>query len=314
MFNDLCEIIVQHLINNSLLVWGSLLLGLSFAFALQTILQMPVHGEKKPDGQYDYDQSRRRHLRNHDTLFRLMERFILEILSYNRNTPKCEIVRRSLPHAKKKLPWTPEEYLSTQQVTGFFVAVVIGTAFWNTIHPLAGVVAGFFTGYLFVELMIKSLADEADSRRKKIIVQLPFVVDLMALTRGAGATFQESIEVIAQECSGTPIGEEFADLVRQISLGRSQRQVFEDLANRMNDSDFDEMTFALNKADELGTPITETLSELADQMRLKKQQRGEKASGEAQVKIMFPGVIIMVACLIVIVVPFLLQALYTRAV
>jgi tight adherence protein C len=78
----------------------------------------------------------------------------------------------------------------------------------------------------------------------------------------------------------------------------------------VNEETVSELVFAINKSDELGTPIAQTLAELADQMRLKRQQWGEKVAGEAQVKIMFPGILIMLACIIVILAPILLAALF----
>ena len=41
-------------------------------------------------------------------------------------------------------------------------------------------------------------------------------------------------------------------------------------------------------------------------MRIKRSQRGEKAAAEAQVNIVFPGMIVMIACLLVVIAPILL--------
>lgn len=260
--------------------------------------------------EYDYVQMRHSKIREGNGAYRFMERFILELAPYFRNFPKLDVVRQAIPHMKNALPWHPEEYLAFLHIQGFFVGMGIGIVFWCVINPVAGVIAGFFVAYLFVEILAKSLVEEANVRRAKIVNLLPFAVDLMTLTRGAGATFPESIEVVAEECSETPLGEEFAEVLRQTTHGRTQKQVFDDMAERVGDQDFFELAFVLNKANELGTPVTTALTELSEQMRLKRQQRGEKASGEAQVKIMFPGMIIMIACVIVIVVPFILQAFY----
>jgi hypothetical protein len=43
-------------------------------------------------------------------------------------------------------------------------------------------------------------------------------------------------------------------------------------------------------------------------MRLKRSQRGEKAAGEAEVNILFPGMILMIACLLVVITPIVLPA------
>ena len=294
-----------------ILVASSLVFGLSVWLAAQSVMGMAVpSSRRKNEDTYDYVKLRLAKIREADGAYRFMERFVLELAPYFRTTAKTDIVRQAIPHMKSGLPWHPEEYLAFLHAQGIFVGVGIGIIFWCVIHPVAGIIAGFMTGYFFVEILFKSLVEEAQSRRIKIVNLLPFAVDLMALTRGAGATFPESIEVVSEECAETPLGEEFTEVLRQTMLGRTQKQVFDDMAERVGDQDFFELAFVLNKANELGTPVTTALTELSEQMRLKRQQRGEKASGEAQVKIMFPGMIIMIACVIVIVVPFILQAVY----
>ena len=79
----------------------------------------------------------------------------------------------------------------------------------------------------------------------------------------------------------------------------------------MEDSDIAEFVFAIIKGEELGTPLSTILREQANQMRLKRSQWGEKAAAEAEVQIVFPGMITMVACLLVIIAPILLPAVMT---
>ena len=47
----------------------------------------------------------------------------------------------------------------------------------------------------------------------------------------------------------------------------------------------------------------------AEQMRLKRSQRGEKAAAECEVKIIFPGMVLMIACLLVIITPIILPTI-----
>jgi hypothetical protein len=44
-------------------------------------------------------------------------------------------------------------------------------------------------------------------------------------------------------------------------------------------------------------------------MRLKRSQRGEKAAAEAEVSIIFPGMVLMIGCLLIVVAPFVLPAI-----
>jgi len=95
-------------------------------------------------------------------------------------------------------------------------------------------------------------------------------------------------------------------VLRQISLGRPRNETLQALDERLQDDDVSEMVFAINKGEELGTPLSAILREQAEQMRLKRSQRGEKAAAEAQVNIVFPGMVVMIACLLVVIAPILL--------
>ena len=77
----------------------------------------------------------------------------------------------------------------------------------------------------------------------------------------------------------------------------------------MPDDDVAELVFMINKGNEFGTPMAQTFRLQAEQMRLKRSQWAEKAAGTAQVNIVLPGMVIMIACLIIIGAPFILAAI-----
>lgn len=61
--------------------------------------------------------------------------------------------------------------------------------------------------------------------------------------------------------------------------------------------------------EELGTPLADIFSNLADQMRLRKSQWAEAVAGKAQIKIHGPQLIIMVACMLTILAPFIFEGI-----
>jgi tight adherence protein C len=69
---------------------------------------------------------------------------------------------------------------------------------------------------------------------------------------------------------------------------------------------------AIIEGEALGTPLADTMRTQAEQIRLKRSQWAEKAAEESKVALVFPAMIIMVACLAIVVAPFILGALYTK--
>jgi tight adherence protein C len=152
------------------------------------------------------------------------------------------------------------------------------------------------------------MRDRANRRLARIRTRLPFAVDLIALTMEAGGGFQECLKTAVVENGEHPLTEELSEVLRQISLGRPRQEALKALQERLQDDDINELVFAINKGEELGTPLSTILRDQAEQMRLKRSQRGEKAAAEAQVNIVFPGMVVMIACLLVVIAPIVLPA------
>lgn len=307
MLNELQTIFTQS--GDWLLPVSSTLLALSVFITVMLLLKLPYGRDNKEQDQlYDYDQLRYGKLREESGTFRLAEPLVMEFTNLNQHSARIASIQEMLNMSDQPLPWTPEEYLGVRQTEAFLISIPFGIFAWNYFHPIAGIVFGGFVFLGYYYLQINELSNVSQKRKFQIRTRLPFVIDMMALTRSAGASFNQSLEIAANESKDHPAGDELSEVLRQLYLGRTQHQALTEFADRMRDEDVSDIVFAINKAEELGTPIADALSEMADQMRLKKSQWGEKASAEAQVKMSFPGMLIMLACLLVIISPFILQA------
>jgi tight adherence protein C len=210
--------------------------------------------------------------------------------------------------SREKLPWRPEEFLAAKWLEGaaggivFFL--ILRLAGWSNSALVFGVAVAGIYGLLGP----KFVRDKARKRLARIRVRLPFAVDLIALMMEAGGGFQECLQTTVIENGDHPLTEELSEVLRQISLGRPRHEALRALQERLHDADVDELVFAVNKGEELGTPLSAILRDQAEQMRLKRSQRGEKAAAEAQVSIVFPGMVVMIACLLVVIAPIVLPA------
>jgi len=148
-------------------------------------------------------------------------------------------------------------------------------------------------------------------RLRKLKVRLPFAIDQISLMMEAGAGFEDSLRTVVADNRQHPLSVELSEIVRQMSLGRPRSQALAGFKDRLADDDVSEIVFAITKGEELGTPLSNILREQANQMRIKRSQWGEKAASEAEVQMVFPGMITMIACLLVIVAPILLPVIIT---
>jgi tight adherence protein C len=260
---------------------------------------------------HPFERQRREELRAGNFIYRWLEPLIDEIagLLSRRENAALESLQHSLIAGREKLPWKPEEFLAAKWLEAILAGGGIFLMLWFGGWPVAATILGIAVAVLYGLLTPKAVRDRAKRRLARIRIRLPFAVDLIALTMEAGGGFQECLQTAVAENGDHPLTEELAEVLRQISLGRPRHEALTALQDRLHDDDIHEMVFAINKGEELGTPLSSILRDQAEQMRLKRSQRGEKAAAEAEVKIVFPGMVLMIACLLVVIAPIVLPAI-----
>ena len=229
-------------------------------------------------------------------------------MPFVRRPRSLEVIRQSLAASRAPIPWLPEQFLATKWVEGLLFGAVLGVFVFVLAGPLAALAMAMLVFVMYPPLAVASLKSHAVKRLQQIRMRLPFAVDLIALMMEAGASFSDSIVTVANENRYHPVGQEFSDILRQVSLGRTRKEALLSMSDRLRDETISDFAFAITKGEELGTPLAGILRNQADQMRLKRLQWGEKAAAEAQVKIVFPGMLVMIACLLVVIAPIVLPA------
>jgi tight adherence protein C len=275
---------------------------------LCTIITQP---RERPGDSHPFERQRREELRAGNFIYRWFEPLIDEIAAmFAKSRPAAMAeLQRNLVASREKLPWQPEEFLAVKWLEGILAGVLLFVFLWLAGWRTAAAVFGAGIAFLYGILMPKTVRDRARLRLNRIRTRLPFAVDLIALTMEAGGGFQECLQTaVVENGAAHPLTEELAEVLRQIALGRPRRDALQSLQDRLNDDDIKELVFAINKGEELGTPLSAILRDQAEQMRLKRSQRGEKAAAEAQVNIVFPGMVVMIACLLIVIAPIVLPA------
>jgi len=235
---------------------------------------------------------------------------IAAILARRQPTAMAEL-QRNLIAVRETLPWRPEEFLAAKWIEGATAGFVLFLILWLAGWGKVAFVLGVGVAVIYGVLTPRTIRDRAKRRLARIRVRLPFAVDLIALMMEAGGGFQECLQTAVIENGDHPLTEELAEVLRQIALGRPRQEALRALQDRLQDDDINELVFAINKGEELGTPLSTILRDQADQMRLKRSQRGEKAAAEAQVNIVFPGMVVMIACLLVVIAPIVMPIILT---
>lgn len=280
-------------------------------FSLCAILADMVFRQRKVDPSLGrFEVTRRESLRAESKTFLWFEPWVDELVpGIEKSSKQLESVQKYLLSAGIKAPWQPAEFIACTKIEGlgaaalgFLFGLSLGTLAWAIIISLIA-----FFGYVF--LAIRVLKSKSVRRQIKLKRQFAAAIDLMALMMNVGGGFHEAMDVATNEAKGTPLGDELAIVRRDLALGKRD-DALRGLVARTQDEDIDEVVMALIEGQQLGTPLAEILRTQASQMRLKRTQWAEKASSESEVALVFPAMLIMLGCLILIAAPFVLSALF----
>jgi len=290
---------------------GSLLAGSAVSWLAASFLSLREQSEKSLSPSWRYDSGRRQRVAQNSLAFRWFLPLIEELSQWLPSfmQGQMERVHRDLRAGSEPSPWTAEEFVATKAVEAILwggLTTLLATFATGAVSAL------FLGGITVIGLFFRSigrLRKRAARRRRAFLRALPFAVDLVAMTMEAGATFQESLKAVIEHGRASPVAREFAELLGDVEHGKPLTEALSHLQERIAEEEVREIVFAVHKANELGTPLCQAFLRLADQLRLRRSQWAEKAAGRANANIAFPGLVTMVACVVLIMAPFILQAI-----
>lgn len=146
---------------------------------------------------------------------------------------------------------------------------------------LSGIVGGYFPWYW--------LAARAKSRAQEIDRSLPDVIDFIVTSVEAGVGMQGAMLNMARKFEG-PLSQEFLQVVRETSLGRSRDAALQAMAERCHSYDLSLLVSAIIQADQTGIAIGRVLRNQADELRLRRRQRAREYAAKIPVKMTVPTV------------------------
>lgn len=294
-----------------MLIVASTLLGAA-VYVLARTIRNTLYSEQLEQGdEWRYDVNRINNLREHSTIFQVFYPLIVILAAFNR-----ALFRESLPTIAREVQaagqsrfWTPAEYLARLQVIAlllFPAYLYVCLDMMGTPGIVSAVMLTGLTGYV----LRKRLSAQAHYRLFQIKKKLPFLLDLVTLLMEAGATFLQALKEGVDEFRGQPVGVEFGRVLAEISMGKSRTMALESLRERLSDDEITAIIGSIVQGEVLGTPLAQVFRTQADVLRIKRTQRAETIAGEAGVKMLLPGILVMASTVIVILGPFLLSFVY----
>ncbi|MCZ2126433.1 MAG: type II secretion system F family protein [Anaerolineales bacterium] len=183
---------------------------------------------------------------------------------------------------------------STFLATRYIVAVVFGgllllisnmpTVNWPTGRIMLTV--GVFTalGFYFPQLWLGS---KISRRQNEVRKALPDALDLLTICVEAGLGFEAAMSKVADKWENE-LSVMFGRCIREIQLGKTQREALRDMADRIGLPELTSFVAAVIQSQLLGVSMAKVLRIQSDQMRMKRRQRAEEEAHQAPVKMIIP--------------------------
>lgn len=142
-----------------------------------------------------------------------------------------------------------------------------------TVYGILGAVM-LASGNPFVAVLLLAFAFLTDlnlylqtqERADQVQSQLPDFLDVLSVTVNAGMSFRAAVARVAETMPGV-LADEFKLALQQMELGTSRREAFDVLRRRNHNESLSKFVTAIQQAEELGSPLSNTLVDISQDMR-----------------------------------------------
>ncbi len=202
---------------------------------------------------------------------------------------------------------TPEDFYSFKLflIIGFPILFILIRAFLEETWPLKFIPFIAVAGYLYPDIWVHG---KIGQRQKDITMNMPFAVDMLALSVEAGLDFIAAMTKVVEKAKPSALNDEFIILLKEIKVGASRAEALRNMAWRIDLITMSSFSATLIAADSVGASIGPILKALSGEIRQKKSSEVEKAGATAATKILFPMMFLIVpAVFIIVAAPLVLQ-------
>lgn len=184
-------------------------------------------------------------------------------------------IRRSLESAGRPNGMSIETYAGRKVAYTTIFAVLGGVFLVQGRWLIASALVAY--GWFVVDLGLRG----ASRKRQRLIERdLPDFLDILAVSVRAGLSFRAAIARVAEALPG-PLADEMLTALRKMELGESRRAAMVELRDRNRSEMLGRFVASLLQAEELGTPLAETMRQIASEMRRDAAARARQRAARA---------------------------------
>jgi len=163
-------------------------------------------------------------------------------------------------------------------------------------------------GFFFPQLWLQS---RINRRQHDVRKAMPDALDLLTICVEAGLSFDAAMSKVSEKWQNE-LSMAFSRCIREVQLGKTQRDALKDMADRLGIAEMTSFVAAVIQSQILGVSLAKVLRIQSDQMRIKRRQRAEEEAHKAPVKMIIPmAFLIFPSIMIILLTPAGIQIMQT---
>ena len=173
------------------------------------------------------------------------------------------------------------------------VAGPVGALFSPGVLIAFGGLAGFVIGGIVPEYVVRSLVSR---RRRRMAAALPDALDLMVMCVETGLTFERALATVADALMPLEpnLAREFRLIEAELRVGSNRRSVLQAYQERTDVEGLRDMTMSLIQGDRYGTPLAQSLKNIAAGERVQRTARIEAWASRLPVLMSLPMLVLVI--------------------
>lgn len=172
------------------------------------------------------------------------------------------------------LPLLGTEFQTGLAVLGVIGAAVGGILIQNILGAVVGAAIGVIAGLMWLSIRIKR-------RQDAFAGQLSDMLTMVSNALRSGFSFMQAIELVAKEM-GDPMSKELTKVIAEIRIGTTMDKSLEEMARRMQSSDFELVVTAVEIQRQVGGNLAQILDTICETVENRVRMRREIATMTSQ--------------------------------
>lgn len=197
---------------------------------------------------------------------------------------------------------TPEDFYAFKLflIIGFPIVYLFMRSFLELEAdlPLAGTPVLSLFGYFYPDIWISG---KIAQRRQEITQNMPFIVDMLALSVEAGLDFVAAMQRVIEKAPHSALVDEFETMIKETKIGLSRAEGLRQLSWRVDTLAISSFCATLISADAVGADIAPILKTLAQEVREKRSSLAEQKGAQAATKILIPMIFLVLPSVLLII-------------